>query len=178
MRTGQFREPYIALAGICTIPASVAAVAPTLTDGNEAALVLDTSGNLRTVIGNTTAAPVIVNNQNGIADTLTQAGSVVAPGIGVAIVTLAVVAGVYAVDILVGFAAGAPAAGDINNMVFKNNGAAVGNALFTGGTTGPGFLTRLARLTVAGAVNLTVNAIAVGTAGVNYVASISATRLA
>lgn len=172
MRTSSFREPFMPLAGIATIPASVAAVAPLLTDGNEAALVLDVNGNLRVVVGNAAANPVIVLPLAGIADTLTAAGKATAPAAGAAIATLAVTAGTYWVEVWNGIPLGTPVVADINNVVLQNNAVAIGNALANDGS-----ITIFRRVTVAGAVNLTVNAIGAGTAGVTYAASITATRI-
>lgn len=172
MRTSQFREPFMPLAGIATIPASVAAAPPLLTDGNEAALCMDVNGNLRVIVLNTTAIPVV----SGIGDTLQNAGSAVAPAANGVIVSLAIPgAGVYDVTVLAGYGGTADV---VNNMKFENNAVVVGPLYVTPVINGLPSTTRFQRVTVTGAINLTVNAVAAGGAGSVFIASISATRVA
>lgn len=171
-RQGQLKGLVMALLGQLTVPAHVEATPQAYTDGLEAALSMDANGNLRVVVLNTAAAPVNIIDQHGIADSLTAAGQATAPAANAAIVTLAVTAGVWDVAVMAALPLGNPVAADVANMIFKNNGVAVGNGLFCDGGT-----TWLKRVTVAGAQNFTVNAIAAGTAGVVYLASITATRI-
>lgn len=167
--------------GMNGLPADVNQAQPNFggaNDGAPCALSVDNNGNLRITLNGSNivgGGSVPVLDQNGLADSLTAAGAVAAPGAGAAIATLAIPAGaaVYDVTIFTALPIGAPVNADAANMVFKNNGAAVGNALACDGT-----ITRLGRVTTVGGINFTVNAIAAGTAGVTYLASITAIRIA
>jgi hypothetical protein len=106
------------------------------------------------------------------ADTLSIGGNAVAPGVGVAVATLAAPpAGVYEVRVSAQTGAGTLAA-DNGNMQLKKGAAAVVAALPTGGQE-----QIVDRVTLDGATALTVNAVAAATAGVPYTARISATRV-
>lgn len=106
------------------------------------------------------------------ADTLSTGATVIAPGVGVAVATLAApAAGVYEVRVSAQTGAGAVAA-DNGNMQLKKGAAALVAALPTGGQE-----QMVDRVTLDGATALTVNAIAAATAGVPYTARISATRV-
>lgn len=175
-RQGPYRDSsYIALVGVPTVPGSISAAPPSYTDGNEGAISLDLNGNTRVIVLNTSASPVVVLPLTGIADTLQVAASAVAPGAGAAVATLAVVAGTYDVTVLAAYGTTPDV---INNMVFKNNGVNVGGPLFVQAVAnGQPTPQRFQRLTVAGAVNLTVNAVAAGGAGTIFNAAIFATRI-
>lgn len=162
--------------GELTLPAQIDVAQPAgLNDGFASSLSMDANGNCRVTL-NGASLPggtiLPVNNQNGIADTLAATGAATAPGAGAAIVTLAIpTAGVYDVTVIAALPLGTPVAADLTNMQFRNNAVAVA-LVFTDAQQTP-----FKRVTVSGAVNLTVNAVAAGTAGVTYLATISATRL-
>lgn len=97
-------------------------------------------------------------------------GSVVSPGAGAAIVTLAGLrAGTYDVIWQVALQ-GAAAAADANNFQLKN-GAAVVEGSINAGAAGT-YSQANARIAVTANGTVTVNAIAAGTAGVTYLAQI------
>lgn len=173
--TGQARELIVPLAGLLTLPAHCDATPPTLIDGADTALTVDTAGNVRvTVLGPSGGVQVV--NVNGIADSLTAVGTVVTPGAAGTIVSLAAVpTGVYDVTCIVGYGA----VGDLpNNMKFFVGGVAVGNGLAVDpGATSAAIATRFPRVTITGPATLTIQSIAAGAAGCVYYGSIIVTRL-
>ena len=97
-------------------------------------------------------------------------GSVVSPAAGAAIVTVSGLrAGTYDVVWSVALQ-GAPGAGDADNFQIKNGATVVENAI-NAGAAGTYPQTPV-RITVAANGTLTVNAIAAGTVGVTYLASV------
>lgn len=150
-----------------------------LTDLTLAMLSVDATGRLRVVA--TAGAGAIFQVQTTPAqqgDTVENAARAVAPGAGAAIVTLvAPAAGVYDVDIVVGYDAGAPAALELNNMEVQRGGVALFTPLQVFAALNVPVLKK-ARINFSGANNLTVNSIGASTAGVGYSAAIFATRVA
>lgn len=172
--TGQARELVAPLAGLLTLPAHCDAAPPTLIDGADTALTVDTAGNVRvSVLGPTGGVTVV--NVNGIADSLGTAGTVTTPGATTVIVSLAAVpAGVYEIVCIAGYGA----VGDVpNNMKFFVGATAIAILAVDPGATTTAILTRFPRLTLAGLSTLTIQSIAVAAAGCVYYGSITATRL-
>lgn len=137
-------------------------------------LSVDSQGRLRTVFSGT--APQLTV-QEGIAESLHAAGTVTAPGAGAAIATLAAPpAGTYEVIVHAGYGSNA---GAVNNMELQRQAVAFATPLFVADTAGVAAPVRNKfRITLSGAQNLTVNAIAAGAAGDVYIASITAMRVA
>ena len=99
--------------------------------------------------------------------------SVLSPGAGAAIVTLSGLrAGVYDVTWVVSLQ-GVPGAGDADNFQLKNGAAVVEGSINAGGAGT--FPQGGARITVAANGTVTVIAVAAGTAGVTYLASVELT---
>lgn len=111
-------------------------------------------------------------NTEGIADSLHAGGKVTAPTLGQAIATLAAPpAGTY--EVQVNAWVSASAAADASNVELRRAGSALYTPLIVATQSSP----RTYRITLNGAQNLTVNAIAAGTASVVYTAEIVATRV-
>lgn len=150
-----------------------------LTDLTLAMLSVDATGRLRvvaTAAAGATFQVLTTPAQQG--DTLSAIARAVAPGAGVAVATLAApAAGVYDVDIIVGYDAGAPAAGEINNMQVQRGGVAFATPLQVLSVINS-LVAKKFQVNFSGAQNMTVNAIAAGTAGVGYSAAIIAKRVA
>lgn len=112
-------------------------------------------------------------------ETVSNAGTVVAPGVGAAIVTIAsgsLPAGVYEVKVNAGLALGTPAVADVNNMELRK-AAVVISDLTVVAALAVSATTVFPRIKLDGAQALSVNATGAGTAGVSYSASITATRV-
>ena len=121
---------------------------------------------------NQDGTPYFKTVSQGLADSLHAGGEVTAPAAGAAIATLAAPpAGVYEVQVAVWISAAAAA--DATNVELRRGGS----ALYTPLVVATQFSFRKYRVTLTGSQNLTVNAIAVGTAGVIYSAEIVATRI-
>jgi len=105
--------------------------------------------------------------------------TVVAPGVGVAIVTIAagsLPAGTYDVQVNVIYDVGAPVAADTNNMEFRRGAGVVTTLQVLPVITIIGLIRRF-RIVLDGATALSVNATGAGTAGVGYNAMIIAQRV-
>lgn len=150
-----------------------------LTDLQLAMLSVDAVGRLRVVATAATGAIfVVTTSPTQLADTVENAARAVAPAAGAAVVTLvAPPAGTYDVDIVVGYDAGAPAAAELNNMEVQRGGVALFTPLQVLSVLN-NLQVKKAQITFSGANNLSVNAIAAGTAGVGYTAAIFAKRVA
>lgn len=113
----------------------------------------------------------------GIGDTVRAAGAVAGPAAAAAIATIAAPgAGVYAVEVVTFFGgAGTPTVAETSNMELRHGATTAGRLLTTSGTP---IRLENRRLTIAAGEAISVNAVAVATAGVNYFAAISATRVA
>jgi hypothetical protein len=150
-----------------------------LTDGNISTLSLDAQGRLRVALTGTAPVATVNVQPSVLATSVAATGRVVAPGVGVAIVTIAAPpAGTYDVQVKCYFDVGAPVAADTNNMEFRV-GAGVISALLVA----PALQTNvgadfLFRVVLSGAQALSINATGAATAGVGYDAFISATRIA
>lgn len=150
-----------------------------LTDLVLAMLSVDATGRLR-VVANAAAGAIfqVQTTPAQTADTSENAARVVAPGAGVAVVTLAAPpAGTYEVAVAVGYDAGAPAAAELNNMEVQRGGAALFTPLQVLSVINV-LVVKAFRVTFSGANNLSVNAIGAGTAGVGYTGAIIANRVA
>lgn len=116
--------------------------------------------------------PYAVRAVLGLADSLHAAGEATAPAAGAAICTLAAPpAGVY--DVAVAAWVSAAAAADASNIELRR----AGSALYTPLVVAVTHAFRRFRITLDGSQNLSVNAIAIGTAGVVYAAEINAVRV-
>ena len=148
------------------------------TDSTPAALSIDNNGNLRVTING--SAPVAgsagVPVSIGVADTLQAAGTQVGPGPATPIVSLAVAAGTFLVDVIAGY--GGVADTVVNNMDFRRGGVSIGS-LYVPAAINISNKTRFWRVTMALAGNLEVFPTG-GASGptVVYIASITATRVA
>lgn len=162
-----------------SFPATVNVADPAgLVDLNISQLSIDASGRLRTVLSGPAPAGVVGTQPSQLADSVENAARVVAPGAGVAIVTLvAPAAGTYEVDVVVGYDADVPAAAELNNMEVQRGGVALFTPLQVLSVIN-NLQAKRFRITFTGANNLTVNAIGAGTALVGYTAAIVATRVA
>lgn len=163
--------------GQTVVPATINVADPAgLTDGFGAMLSIDATGRLRVQLG---ATPVPVQPPAAaLVDGLGATARVVAPGAGAPIVTVAAPpAGTYDVQVRAAFDAGAPAAGDINNMELRE-GATVRTSLQVLPVIAsyPGVV--VFRLNLDGATAVSVNATGAGTAGVGYNAQLSLIRVA
>lgn len=170
-------QNMISSRGENVLPADVNQVQPNMggQDSVPAALSIDNNGNLRVTvngvnIGTATSIPVSI----GIGDTVLAAGSAVAPAAGGVIVTLAVAAGTYLVDVIAGYGATADV---VNNMQLVQNVTVIG-PLFVLPAPNTSNKTRAWRLTVPVANNIQVQAIAAGGAGSVFIASLAVTRVA
>lgn len=156
-------------------PATVNVADPAgLTDLNSAQLSIDAAGRLRVQLTGTTVpvSPAI------LANSLDARATVVAPGAGGAIATIAAPpAGTYDVQVFVGFDVGAPVAADANNFEFRRGATVVGGlqAFAVINIYGP---VRVFRCVLDGVTAVSVNATGAGTAGVGYNAQLIATRIA
>lgn len=120
--------------------------------------------------------PFIVPGLQDLSDSLQAGGAVTAPGAGAAIATVAAPpAGTYLVTVSAGTGAGTPVAADVGNMQLKKGATVVALLAHPISTTAP---MPPVRVTLDGSTALTVNAVGVATAGVVYVATIVAVRVA
>ena len=165
--------------GTLVFPATVNVADPAaLTDNQIAQLSVDATGRLRVVLGGPAPAGTVSVQPAILADSVGVTGRVVAPGAGVVIATVTPAAGTYEVEVRANYDAGAPAAAEINNMDFRDGGAVVSVLIVS-----PVLHTNVAGISrfmvvTPGAVALTVNAVAAGTAAVGYSAQITAKRVA
>jgi hypothetical protein len=108
----------------------------------------------------------------GVGDSIQAAGKVTAPGLGAAIVTLAAPpAGVYQVEVDVSVSA---AGADANNMKMQKQGVDLFNPILVNNLN---VSQHMYRVTLNGSQNLSINAVAAGTAAVVYLAQLVATRV-
>lgn len=165
--------------GQWVFPATINVADPVaLTDGQISTLSIDSAGRLRCLI--TPAANAVFTTAPQGFQSVAARATVVAPGAGGAVVTIAagsLPAGTYDVDVNAIFDVGAPVAADTNNMEFRRGAAVITSLQLLPVITNIGIMRRF-RMIMDGATALSVNATAAGTAGVGYNASIIATRVA
>jgi hypothetical protein len=114
-----------------------------------------------------------------MADEVFASGSVVAPGAGAAIATLAAAslpAGKYKVEVVASVSGNAVA--DLGNMRLRRGGVDVASPMPHGASGQPGAPFVVDELALDGTQNLTVEAIGAGTAAIEYNATIQALRIA
>lgn len=172
-------NPGSLIIGAMVFPATVNVADPAgLVDQQAAQLSVDSAGRLRSLI--TPASGAVFTTQPTSFQSVAARATVVAPGAGGAIVTIAagsLAAGTYDVQVNAIYDVGAPAAGDTNNMEFRR-GAAVITSLQVLPFINLIGIIRLFRMVMDGATALSVNATGAGTAGVGYNATIIASRVA
>lgn len=115
---------------------------------------------------------------SGIADTIVGSGVATAPAAGATIATIAAASlpkGVYALEVHAQVSNAVAA--DLNNMELQIAGVDFVSPL-PSGATGVDAKTVVARVTLTGSQALDVKAIAIGTAAIEYGATILATRIA
>lgn len=120
--------------------------------------------------------PLDVVNIDSISDSISKGGSQTAPGALATIVSITPgTAGVYLVNAWATIALGVPAAGDENNMRLRVTATTIMDLPYVAGFGGP---FGPFRLTLTALNTLNIVSIGAGTAGVVYVAGITARRVA
>lgn len=165
--------------GAFVFPAVIDTADPVgLTNGQSSTLSIDSAGRLRSLVS-PAATAVFITAPVSFAGSVAARATVVAPGVGVAIVTIAagsLPAGTYDVQVNVIYDVGAPVAADTNNMEFRRGAGVVTTLQVLPVITIIGLI-RLFRIVLDGATALSVNATGAGTAGVGYNAMIIAQRV-